>query len=207
MKESNFSILHDHYKESFSYIREREKRRDRLFLILILIYELLAFQIQYPLNFKGAVNEISILSVKLNLDSLPLAVFLSSTWIFILTILLRYCQASICIERQYLYLHKLEDAISVNFGDDNIYRREGKYHTDNYPLFLNWIWIYYTILIPIILIIATAYLFSKELKVLRLPIYHKVFDMFLAFSAIITILLYIFSPIVIRFLKKNDRKQ
>ena len=45
-------VLHDHYKESFSYIRERERERDRLFLILIALFALLALEIQYPIKKK-----------------------------------------------------------------------------------------------------------------------------------------------------------
>ena len=72
-------ILHDHYKESFSYIRERERERDRLFLILIALFALLALEIQYPINFRGAVGTLSFLGIELNVDALPLPAFLTAT--------------------------------------------------------------------------------------------------------------------------------
>lgn len=61
-------VLHDHYEESFSYIREREKERDRLFLILIALISLLALEIQYPINFRGAVGTLTLLGIELNVD-------------------------------------------------------------------------------------------------------------------------------------------
>src|SRR5215210_6052030 len=61
-------VLHDHYKESFSYIRERERERDRLFLILIALFALLALEIQYPINFRSAVGTLRFLGIELNVD-------------------------------------------------------------------------------------------------------------------------------------------
>src|SRR5215217_8064842 len=96
-------VLHDHYKESFSYIRERERERDRLFLILIALFALLALEIQYPINFRGAVGTLTVL-----------------------VITFRYCRASSNVEGQYTYLHTLEDKISAELKDKELYRREGK---------------------------------------------------------------------------------
>jgi hypothetical protein len=114
MSESpHLEVLHDHYKESFSYIRERERERDRLFLILIALFALLALQIQYPINFRGALSSITFLGIELDAGSLPLPAFLTATWVVTLAITLRYCQASINVERQYEYLHKLEVSVIV----------------------------------------------------------------------------------------------
>ncbi len=40
MTEKHLEVLHDHYKETFSQIREREKLRDQLLLALIGLFEL-----------------------------------------------------------------------------------------------------------------------------------------------------------------------
>src|SRR5918997_6213262 len=128
-------VLHDHYKESFSYIREREKERDRLFLILIALFALLALEIQYPVNFKGAMGTLKFLGIELNVDALPLPAFLTATWVTVLVITLRYCQASTTVDRQYKYLHMLEGKISAELEDDDLYRREGRAYKSEYPLF------------------------------------------------------------------------
>ncbi len=48
MMEQHLDVLHNHYTESFAYIREWEKQRDRLFLVLIGLFALLFFEVQYP---------------------------------------------------------------------------------------------------------------------------------------------------------------
>ena len=42
MTETPLDVLHDHHKDSFSHVREREKQRDRLFLVLIGLLALLS---------------------------------------------------------------------------------------------------------------------------------------------------------------------
>lgn len=49
-------ILHDHYKETFALVRDRERSRDRLFLVVIGLCGLLALQIAYPVEFFGHVS-------------------------------------------------------------------------------------------------------------------------------------------------------
>src|SRR5215216_1754172 len=134
MTDTRLDILHDHYKESFAYIREREKERNRLFLILIALFALLALEIQYPINFQGALSKIKVLDVEVELSALPLPAFLVATWTFVLVIALRYCQTSINVERQYDYIHMLEDKISPELGDGDLYRREGRAYERDYPL-------------------------------------------------------------------------
>ena len=155
-------VLHDHYKESFSYIRERERERDRLFLILIALFALLALEIQYPINFKGAVGTLSFLGIELNVDALPLPAFLTATWVTVLVITLRYCQASTNVERQYKYLHTLEEKISAELKDDVLYRREGRAYTSGYPLFSWWAYRFYVVVLPVIAMIATVVMIYQE---------------------------------------------
>ena len=133
-------ILHDHYKESFAHIREREKQRDRLFLILIALFGLLAFEVLYPTAVVLSTVELPVANVKLDVSYLPLSAILSTTWVFVLAILLRYGTVAITVERQYAYLHKLEEKISNIFGDVEIYCREGRDYKKNYPIFSWWVW-------------------------------------------------------------------
>src|SRR5829696_8318966 len=118
MEDAQREILHDHYKETFQYIRQRETLRDRLFLVLIGLYAVLAVQIQYPRKFDGTVETINLLGVEAAVSSLPLAAFLTATWVFVLAVTLRYCQTTINVERQYDYLHKLEEKLSPEFDND-----------------------------------------------------------------------------------------
>jgi hypothetical protein len=188
-------VLHDHYKESFSYIRERERERDRLFLILIALFALLALEIQYPINFRGAVGTLSFLGIELNVDALPLPAFLTATWVTVLVLTLRYCQASTNVERQYKYLHTLEDKISAELGDDELYRREGRAYTSEYPLFSWWAWRFYVVVLPVIAIIATGVLIYQEWAGLEYPLLGKIFDLISASGVAVSFALYRIVPL------------
>jgi hypothetical protein len=189
-------VLHDHYKESFSYIRERERERDRLFLILIALFALLALEIQYPINFRGAVGTLSFLGIELNVDALPLPAFLTATWVTVLVITLRYCQASINVERQYKYLHTLEDTISAELKDDELYRREGRVYKSDYPLFSWWAWRFYVIVLPVIAIVATGVLIYQEWMRLEYPFIIRILDLVSAIGVLVSFALYRIVPLV-----------
>jgi hypothetical protein len=191
-------VLHDHYKESFSYIRERERERDRLFLILIALFALLALEIQYPINFRGAVGTLTFLGIELNVDALPLSAFLTATWVTVLVITLRYCQASINVERQYEYLHLLEDKISARLGNDELYRREGRSYTVNYPPFSRWAWRFYVVILPVIAVIATSVLIFQEWVGLKYSLLSKILDSISASGVLISFTLYRIAPWVLR---------
>jgi hypothetical protein len=193
-------VLHDHYKESFSYIRERERERDRLFLIAL--FALLALEIQYPINFRGAVGTLTFLGIELNVDALPLPAFLTATWVTVLVITLRYCQASTNVERQYKYLHTLEDKISAELEDDELYRREGRAYKSEYPLFSWWAWRFYVVVLPVIAIIVTVVLIYNEWARLDYPLLGKLFDVISASGIAVSFVLYRIVPLASGIVKK-----
>ncbi len=175
MEDWQREILHDHYKETFQYIRERETLRDRLFLVLIGLYALLAVQIQYPRKFDGTVETINFLGIQIDVNSLPLAALLTATWVFVLAVVLRYCQTTINVERQYDYLHKLEERLSAEFGGD-VYCREGRAYEDQYPFFSDWTWRFYTVVLPVVAILSTAVLAWEDVFGLNYSIWNKILD-------------------------------
>jgi hypothetical protein len=193
-------VLHDHYKESFSYIRERERERDRLFLIAL--FALLALEIQYPINFRGAVGTLTFLGIELNVDALPLPAFLTATWVTVLVITLRYCQASTNVERQYKYLHTLEDKISAELEDDELYRREGRAYKSEYPLFSWWAWRFYVVVLPVIASIVTVVLIYNEWARLDYPLLGKLFDVISASGIAVSFVLYRIVPLASGIVKK-----
>ena len=203
MKDSVLQILHDHYKESFVYIREREKSRNRLFLLVILLTGILFLQIQYPLNFKSAVGELKLPNASLSLESLPLPSLLSLTWTFLFVITIQYCQRSINVERQYGYLHLLESKISDLLGDADIYRREGEAYLKNYPAFSNWAWIFYSFLFPLLMLVSVSALFVLEFGKLDYLIYYKIYDGFAGIGVLVSLLLYRIVPLFQRKKRKE----
>ena len=64
---------------------------------------------------------------------------------------MRYFQTVTLIERQYRYIHLLEERISSAF--DNIaFTREGKSYLDNYPRISDWAHILYSTVFPVLLL-------------------------------------------------------
>ncbi len=190
MTETRLDVLHDHYKESFSHIREREKQRDRLFLVLIGLFALLSLQILYPADFGGALGPLKVSGAEVDIGALPLAALLSASWVLTFAIALRYCQVSINVERQYSYLHTLEEKISEALGDPDLYRREGSAYLQDYPLFSDWAWICYAFVFPVIAALATLALVVAEWRGLPGPLPYKLFDSVLALAILVSFFLY-----------------
>mgnify|MGYP001560846173 CR=1 FL=1 len=188
--EKQLEILHDHYKESFSHIREREKQRDLFFIILIFLFALLIIEVQYPINFGGAIGKLSIPFGDIELNKLPLAALLSISWVLTFTIALRYCQATVAVDRQYVYLHTLEEKISKMFSEKDLYRREGKAYLQDYPLYREWVWYVYVIFFPIVLLIGTVLITIAELNGLHTSVWYKTFDTIIAIGILVSVWIY-----------------
>ena len=184
------SLLHDHYRETFALIRDRETQRDKLFLWLLIIFALLVIEVQYPANFHGVLGHLNVGGNEIDLQQLPLSPLLNVSWVFTAAFVLKYCQVAKAVERQYSYLHMLEDRISDSLGDGDLYRREGRAYQERYPHLLNWAWVYYTILFPAALVIAVVYLLVVECASLNGSVLSKVFDVVFGFSVIASLGLY-----------------
>lgn len=189
---TNLEILHDHYKESFSYIRDREKQRDNLFLVQIALLGLLFLEVYQTAGIQGLLKimEVSAAGAKLNIGELPSAVVLSVTWTVMLALTLRYCQTSISVERQYGYLHGLEEKLSSLLGDKDVYRREGKAYLAEYPLFSEWVWRFYTLVFPLIVAGSVFYLVGWELWYKSSGHYNTVYDLLIGVGVVMTLGLY-----------------
>jgi hypothetical protein len=124
-----------------------------------------------------------------------LAALLSATWVFALAVTLRYCQGSITIERQYDYLQKLEDKLSPEFGG-TLYRREGREYHDRYPAFSSLAWRFYTVLLPVIAILAAGVLIHEEIVGLSNPVLNKILDGGIALYIVFSFFLYRIGPLL-----------
>lgn len=202
--DKKLEILHDHYKETFSYIREREKQRDRLFLITIGILGLLFLEVQYPSDIQLFFKTIKTHGAEINFSIFPVSIVTSLTWTVFLIIVLRNCQVSITIDRQYEYLHKLEDFIG-DFFQDSIYSREGRSYLTKYPVFSNIVWIFYTILFPLIIIVLQVLIIRWEIDYREIN-YHYVYDAIMATGVFFALVLYRI-PQFVEAIKNKIRKE
>lgn len=198
LTEPQVGIVHDHYKESFTLIREREGQRDKLFLWLLLFYALLILEVQFPANANGVLGSLNVAGNTLNLQQVPLGLLLDASWVFLAAFVLKYCQVATAIERQYDYVHMLEGRMSSALKDDRIYRREGAAYLSRYPWLLRWAWLSYTAMFPAALVVATIYLFAVEVAVLHHGLPSKIFDGVFVASIVVSVSLYRFLPGILR---------
>lgn len=210
--DKQLEILHDHYKETFARLRDAEALRDRLFLWVIGLFALLILEVGYPAAIGRSLGKISVAGGELNLQALPLPALLNATWVLTFAITLRYCQTAILVNRQYPYLHLLEENISplvrgthLYESDDapgfsvlhaNVYQREGKIYLSEYPRLLDVAAIAYVIIFPIIIIASSAGLIIWEWRRLSYPVLHRAFDTVIAFVLILFLILYWIYPSV-----------
>ena len=151
--EKKLEILHDHYKESFSYVKNYEKQRERLlaFLIIVIFFQFLqicfldqstsAFNafIEKQINFSFAFNK--------NFFSILL-------WFLLFSVSLRYFQVNALISRQYKYIHQLENKLCEITRDEKFIIRERFGYKKDCSIFTEWVYIIYTWIFPVLLIIV-----------------------------------------------------
>lgn len=151
MEDVKLQLLHDHYKDTFFYIQKYIKLRDRLFLFILIVATLMLFHIYSPSESGEAVSQF--ITKKLELKPPIDITFIGSIiWFGLLSLVVRYFQAVVHIERQYKYIHQIEEQLSVEYAN-KAFIREGKSYLNDYPLFSSWAWILYTIVFPALLIV------------------------------------------------------
>lgn len=191
MNEALAGLLHDHYKDTYFHIRERERQRARFFLIVVCLLGFLLLQLHHSLLLQQTVTEITIAGAKLNLSNIPIPVLLSTSWVFLAIFLLRYCQAVIHIEKQYDYLHRLESQLSKALGEGgDIGRESAGYFTEKASLFRHWVWVFYTGLFPIFVLASIVWAMLLEWNATLIPTVYKCFDSVLALIIACSIILY-----------------
>ena len=120
-----------------------------LFLWVLVVLVIMLFQIYTPAEASSILSQL--MEKKLEVKSQINFLFIQSViWFVLLALIIKYFQSVIFIERQYDYLHSLENILSNEYGE-NAFTREGKSYLNDYPAFLNWASFLYTVLFPAIL--------------------------------------------------------
>ncbi|MCD6556422.1 MAG: hypothetical protein J7K64_04440 [Bacteroidales bacterium] len=160
LEEAKLQILHDHYLETCQIIRDSIKLRDKLvFLVIVVLAVLIAYSFWPSSSIEAlsyAVKEK--FGVPLNINPNVLSTII---WISLLAIVMRYTQAVVYIERQYLYIHKIEKSLSEKYNNKAIFTREGVNYLKKYPPYSNWICFIYTTILPVVLLI---FVFTEIIK-------------------------------------------
>ena len=124
MADASISILYDLYKESCLIASDAVKRRDIAMLFVILAIVFFSFQSFFPSIVDQAVLDFIFSKFGLTLQ-INLSYVGNVVWLAVLLFTLRYFQTAAFVERQYPYLHRVEDKLNELIGEDPI-TREGK---------------------------------------------------------------------------------
>lgn len=153
MTDKVVSLLYEHYKDTFSHIREREKKRTRLFLLVLITLGLLVLQLNFALTLDQVLKEVIVVGLSMSINQIPSAALVSISWALLVVFLMQYYQVTLHIEKQYDYLHQLESELNRVLDNKICISRESNgYMTEKGSLFRHWIWLFYTLLIPIIIV-------------------------------------------------------
>ncbi len=162
MEIEKLQILSNHYSHTFDFLQTHLKKRDRMFFGVLILLAIMLFQIYTPTEASKIISQLVIEKIGLK-SQINFLYIQSIIWFVLLAIVIKYFQSVIFIERQYSYLHSLENILSEDYKD-GAFTREGKSYLNDYPVFLNWASFLYTILFPSILAIVTASKIIGEYK-------------------------------------------
>ena len=192
----DLSILYDHYKDTFAHIKEWERRRDRAFYTVAALIGFLFLGVYYPATVRAVFTKAAIENAKINLTNLPVEILVSVGWSVLFALVLRHCQASITIDRQYNYLHGLERKLAAVTGDDELFQREGRAYLSRYPAFSTWTYLFYAAAFPLTVVFVSAILLIVEF----VPggRFHPVYDVVMGLGVAVSFVLYRLWPLLVK---------
>ena len=158
-------MLYDHYKGTNSLSKEAKKRRNKSFIVLCVL-EAFSFLIlirperSFELILDGINKE---MNMTLQLSNTIIQTML---WILIAYVLIRYIQDMLYVERSYIYLDDLEKEI-LKLNSINIFNREGENYQQDYPMVLNFIDLFYKMLMPVFFMGINSVRIYKEWTVIN----------------------------------------
>ena len=188
--DTKFTALFSHYSDTFENIKKSIGLRDKLMALILLVLLSLAFYTFWPTDALIAFSEMS--EQKIGFTISVDAGFLGSIiWFALLIVIVRYTQAVVYIERQYKYIHKIEEELHKHFDNGVVFTREGKSYLKDYPKFSDWIWTLYTIIFPLVLGIVVLVKIVSEWIIYSIGI-SLLLNTAISILILITIVLYMF---------------
>ncbi len=190
-EDAKIEVLHAHYLDTFANIRNALSQRDRLFAYTVSAVTVMLLQVVAPQDTDAAIGRL--VSGMLDLSgTFSLSVIGTVLWFILLGLVIRYFQTVIYIERQYAYIHSLEELLAANY-EGTAFTREGKSYLNNYPLFSKWTSAVYTIAFPLLLVLVLAVKLATEFFRATTLDWLFAFDA-LTFGAVtVSVALYLFS--------------
>jgi len=158
-------VFHEHYRDTFSNIREHEKKRDAYLLYASLAMGALFFLKAFPSEMWGV---LSILDQNKTdaFKEVPLDILVSALWLSVFVVFHKHLQLAVNIHRQYSYLHAIEKRLSKEACDEVFFQREGKGYNSNYPAFSWWTYLLFVYFLPTLLWLLSARLLWTEVDLI-----------------------------------------
>jgi hypothetical protein len=191
MTTQSIEVLHDHYKDTCSLASAYRSSRDRHFYLILAVLAVILFDLYAPKDFSRILAE----TIQKQLDTSvapDLRYLRSILWFVLLGVTLRYCQVALLLERQYIYLHGLEELLARSF-EAPAFTREGKAYLSSYSVFSTWSHHLYTLIFPLWLAALVIYRTARELPCCVRWAGLDWFDLIVAAALCITIVLYLFA--------------
>lgn len=153
MTPDTLALLHEHYRDTCGGMAEQRGKRDRYFYLVLVVLAIALFDLTAPEGLATTVADV--LKARLGLSVVPnLSYVRSILWVLLLGLTVRYGQAALGLERLYIYLATLEEALSSGVGVG--FRREGEAYRDYDPVFLKWAHHLYTLVFPVVLAVVVV---------------------------------------------------
>jgi hypothetical protein len=150
MEDVQLRILHDHYRDTCALLKGYRATRDWCFYFVILVVAAAWFDVVAPDDFAHATADA--LRARFQLTNVPNLTYLRGVlWFTLLGLALRYCQASLNVEREYKYLHRIEALLAEQVHP--AFGREGAHYAANSLPFTGWAHAIYTSVFPVLLVV------------------------------------------------------
>ena len=163
LDDAKLDVLAGHYSETSELIQVSLKKRDRLFAGVLLILFVMLFQLYAPSESTAFFSELMAEKMGAS-EGINFIYIQSAIWFVLLAVTIKYFQTVVFGERQYDYIHSLEETISAEYGGQ-AFTREGSSYLEDYPAFSKWTSFLYTVLFPAILVIVSAAKIVNEFRV------------------------------------------
>lgn len=187
-------LLYDHYKDTFSQIKESLNQRNSFFVKVFLTMTL---QFLFAMSPESIISLITlIINNKYEVDITgQTSIIQCLLWITLLYFTIRYYQTTVYIERQYKYIHNIESTISDLI--ETKFDREGGDYLHDYPLMNDMIDKLYKWVFPIMYCLVVVVKIISEY-------YYDRLGLPLAFDTIVFLTCFILTILYLIFLHKRN---
>lgn len=153
LEEAKFNNLCTHYKDSYDIHLGTRKEREIVFYALLIVTSFFSFQISSIDTANGIIADVLKQTGGITIDKKS-GVIPSLFWLLLFGLSTKFYQIHTRIEREYAYLHKIEDLINAHYPSTAAFTREGKSYLTNYPKISDLIHFLYNFIFPLMIILS-----------------------------------------------------